>query len=76
VSVMAFYEWGFSLASHQFLRSLLWYNNLKLHHLNPSGVMHIAAFVTLCEAYLGSTLSMICGSTSFASSIYKIMKLS
>jgi hypothetical protein len=28
---------------------------LELHHLTPSGggVLHIAAFVTLCEAYLG-----------------------
>jgi hypothetical protein len=32
---------------HQFLRSLLRY------YLTPSGVLHIMAFVTLCEAYLG-----------------------
>jgi hypothetical protein len=38
---------------HQFLRSLLRYYNLELHHLTPSGVLHIAAFVTLCDAYLG-----------------------
>jgi hypothetical protein len=24
-----------------------------LHHLTPSGILHIAAFVTLCEAYMG-----------------------
>jgi hypothetical protein len=23
------------------------------HHLTPSGILHIAAFVTLCEAYMG-----------------------
>jgi hypothetical protein len=26
---------------------------LELHHLTPSGILHIAAFVTLCEAYMG-----------------------
>jgi hypothetical protein len=31
---------------------LLLYYNLKLHHLPPSGILHIAAFVTLCEAYM------------------------
>jgi hypothetical protein len=53
VSFMAFYERGFSTPSHQFLHSLLWYYGLELHHLTPSRVLHIAAFVTLCEAYLG-----------------------
>jgi hypothetical protein len=37
---------------HQFLRSLLRYYGLELHHLTPSGVLHITAFMTLCEAYL------------------------
>jgi hypothetical protein len=53
VSFMAFYERGFSMPLHRFLYSLLWYYNLQLHHLTPSGVLHIAAFMTLCEAYLG-----------------------
>jgi hypothetical protein len=35
------------------LHSLLRYYGLKLHRLTPLGVLHIAAFVTLCEAYLG-----------------------
>jgi hypothetical protein len=39
--------------SHQFLRLLLWYYSLELYHLTPSGILHIAAFITLCEAYLG-----------------------
>jgi hypothetical protein len=33
---------------------LLWYYNLELHHLTPSRVLHVAAFVTLCQAYLGN----------------------
>jgi hypothetical protein len=32
---------------------LLQHYGLELHHLTLSGVLHIAAFVTLCEAYLG-----------------------
>jgi hypothetical protein len=53
VSFAAFYERGFCVPPHGFLLSLLWYYGLELHHLSPSGVLHIAAFVTLCEAYLG-----------------------
>jgi hypothetical protein len=52
VSFVAFYEWGFGTLPHRFLHSLLWYYGLELHHLTPSGVLHIAAFMTLCEAYL------------------------
>jgi hypothetical protein len=32
---------------------LLLHYGLELHNLTPSGIMHIAAFVTLCEAYMG-----------------------
>jgi hypothetical protein len=39
--------------SHQSLRSLLQYYGLELHHLTHSGILHIVAFVTLCEAYMG-----------------------
>jgi hypothetical protein len=52
VSFMAFYERGFGTPLHRFLCSLLRYYGLELHHLTPSGVLHIAAFVTLSEAYL------------------------
>jgi hypothetical protein len=53
MSCAAFYERGFGVSSHQFLHSLLQFYGLKLHHLNPSGILHIVAFVTLCEAYMG-----------------------
>jgi hypothetical protein len=26
---------------------------MELQHLTPSGILHMAAFVTLCEAYMG-----------------------
>ena len=38
---------------HWFLRGLLNEWGLELHHLNPTGVLHIAGFVTVCEAFLG-----------------------
>jgi hypothetical protein len=53
VSFTAFDERGFAVPPHPFLHSLLLYYGLELHHLTPSGVLHIAIFVTLCEAYLG-----------------------
>jgi hypothetical protein len=53
VSFMTFYERWFSMPPHQFLHSLVRYYGLELHHLTPSGVLHVVAFVTLCEAYLG-----------------------
>jgi hypothetical protein len=32
---------------------LLQYYGLELHHQTPSGILHITAFVTLYEAYMG-----------------------
>jgi hypothetical protein len=53
VSFMAFYERGFDAPPHQFLHSLLRCYGLKLHHLTPLRVLHIVAFVTFCQAYMG-----------------------
>jgi hypothetical protein len=39
--------------SHLFLCFLLQLYGLELHHLTPSGILHLADFVTLCEAYMG-----------------------
>jgi hypothetical protein len=55
VAFMEFYGWEFIVPSHRFLYSLLQYYSLELHHLIPSVILHIAAFVTLCEAYMGLT---------------------
>jgi hypothetical protein len=46
VSFTIFYEQG-DVPPHPFLHSLLRYYGLKLHHLTPSGVLHITIFVTL-----------------------------
>jgi hypothetical protein len=48
-----FYEQGFGVSSHRFLCSLLQFYGLELCHLAPSRILHMAAFMTLCEAYMG-----------------------
>jgi hypothetical protein len=53
VAFAVFYERGFSVPSHWFLRSLLQYYGLELHNLTPSVILHIVTFVTLLEAFTG-----------------------
>jgi hypothetical protein len=53
VACAAFYERGFGVPSHRFLYSLLQFYGLKLHHLTPLGILHMAAFVTLWEDNTG-----------------------
>jgi hypothetical protein len=53
VAFATFYERGFSVPSHRFCCSLPQHYGLELHNLTPSGILHIVAFVTLCEAYMG-----------------------
>jgi hypothetical protein len=50
---LAFLLYGFSLPTHKFLRGLLFVNGVQLHQLTPNSILHIACFVTLCEAFLG-----------------------
>lgn len=53
VSFAAFHERGFGSPLHDFLRGLLHHYEIELHHLNPSGIQHMVAFVALFEGYLG-----------------------
>ena len=53
VSFLAFHERGLGYPAHWFLRGLLNEWGLELQHLNPTGLLHIAGFVTVCEAFLG-----------------------
>ena len=53
VSFMHFHERGFATPAHKFLWGLLHYYQIELHHLNPNGIQHMAAFVALCEGFLG-----------------------
>jgi hypothetical protein len=52
VSLTTYHEPGRALSSHQFLCNLLGYYQIELQHLSPSGILHIVALVTLCEAFL------------------------
>ena len=53
MSFAHFHERGFAIPAHPFLRGLLDYYQVKLQHLTPNGIHHIATFVALCEGFLG-----------------------
>ena len=53
VSFLAFHERGFGYPAHWFLRRLLNEWGLKLQHLNPTEVLHIAGFITMSGPSLG-----------------------
>ena len=53
MSFSIFHERGFAVPVHRFLRGLLAYYEVELQHLTPNGVQHMAAFVALCEGFLG-----------------------
>ena len=53
VSFTHFHEHMFATPAHRFLRGLLHYYKIELQHLNPNGIQHMAAFVALCEGFLG-----------------------
>ena len=53
MSFTHFHERGFTIPAHKFLWGLLDYYQVELQHLTPNGVQHIAAFIALCEGFLG-----------------------
>jgi hypothetical protein len=50
---MAFHERGLGVPSSHFMRALLHYYKVELHHLAPNSISQAAIFVTVCEGYLG-----------------------
>ena len=48
-----FFYRGFSVPTNRFFRGLLNFYKIELVHLNPNSILHIFAFIYLCEAYLG-----------------------
>ena len=52
VSFLTFHERGLGYPTHWFLCGLLNEWGLELQHLNPMGVLHIAGFITVYEAFL------------------------
>ena len=53
VTFRIFYARGLGHPAHPFLLGLLEEWKIGLHHLNPTRMLHIAGFVTVCEAFLG-----------------------
>lgn len=43
---------GLGFPFHPFVRGLLHFYGLQLHHLLPNLILHMACYVTLCEAFL------------------------
>ena len=44
---------GFSLPPHPFFRGFLNFFGAQLHHFSPNTIMYLAAFVSMCENFLG-----------------------
>ena len=44
---------GFSLPPHPFFRSFLNFFGAQLHHFTPNSIVYLAAFISMCEAFLG-----------------------
>jgi hypothetical protein len=53
VSFTDFHLLGLGLPLHPLVRGLLFFYGLGLHDLTQEGILHIATFITLCEAFLG-----------------------
>jgi hypothetical protein len=49
---VAFLYRGLSLPAHEFLRCLLLSYGIQLWQLTPNSILHLAIFITLCEAFL------------------------
>jgi hypothetical protein len=53
VVVLAFfYERGFGFPLHPFVLGIMFYYGLELWNLHPNNILHIACFMTQCEACL------------------------
>ena len=44
---------GLGFPIHPFLRGLLEFYGIQLHHLTPGSILNISGFVALCEMFLG-----------------------
>jgi hypothetical protein len=53
MSFTHFHERGYATLTHKFIWELLHYYQIELQHVNPNGIQHIAAFIMLCEGFLG-----------------------
>jgi hypothetical protein len=67
-SFVCFHEQGLAFPLHPFTVTLFKYLQVQLHYLNPNRILHIAAFITLCEGYLGMSPTSLYGDISLVSS--------
>lgn len=56
VVLSSFHERDFGLPLYPVRAGLLFFYGLDIQNLHPNLVIHIACFITLCEAYLGMEL--------------------
>ena len=68
VSLVRLHERGFGVPIGRFMRVLCNYYGVELYNFGPKSISQAAVFVALCEGYLGSRCTGICGSTCFAAS--------
>jgi hypothetical protein len=54
VMFLSFLYRGLSLPAHKFLHHLLRSYEIQLWQLTPNSILHLAVFITLCEAFLGT----------------------
>jgi hypothetical protein len=50
---MAFHERGFSVPASHFMRALLHYYKVELHHLAPNSISQATIFAAVYKGYLG-----------------------
>jgi hypothetical protein len=53
VSFITFHKRGLGMPPTRFMRELLNYYRVELHHLTPNTVSQAAIFVAVCEGYMG-----------------------
>jgi hypothetical protein len=53
VSFVAFHKRGLGVLPSHFMRALLHYYKVELHHLAPNSISQAAIFATVCKGYLG-----------------------
>lgn len=54
VSFMVYHQRGFGMPEHRFLHGMLHHYGVLLHALSSNGVQQMAAFVAVCEGFLGT----------------------
>ena len=52
---------GLGFSTGPFVRGLMFYYGLDFHDLAPESILHISAFIIVCEAFLRVTPTSACG---------------